>query len=115
MSEEIVYPESRRKAAQQSLNYRKNALNKIIDIFNDSGFFDGLYNIPEIKDNYLTPNNLNIGDRSMKFMLEAFEEEILLLRYDFMYAIQDAAISNNKLQITIDNMQTKPDETDEQW
>ncbi len=115
MSEEKVYPESRKKAAQWSLNNRTNALNKIIDIFNNSGFFDGLYNIPDIKDDCLTPENLTIGYRSMKFMLEALEEEILLLRYDFMYAIQEASISNKNLQTMIDTMKTKPDETDEQW
>lgn len=115
MSEGTVYPESRKEATQWSLNYRTNALDKIIDIFNNSGFFDGLYNIPYIKDDCLTPENLTIGYRSMKFMLEALEEEILLLRYDFMYAIQEASISNKNLQTMIDNMQIKTDETDEQW
>ena len=43
----------------------------------------------------------------MEEMLEAFKEEILLLRYDFMYAIQEASISNNKLQTIIDNMKVE--------
>lgn len=105
MSEEIIYTKTQKLSSQNCLNQRKVALNRIIDIFNTSGFFDGLlYNILAIKDDYLTPENLQIGQNNMVEMLDAFKEEILLLRYDFMCAIQEAKISNNKLQTTINNM-----------
>lgn len=103
MSEEISYTKTQKQSSQNCLNLRKFALKRIIDIFNNSGFFDGLYRIPEIA-GHLTSENLKIGENNMEEMLEAFKEEILLLRYDFMYAIQDADISNNKLQTIIDNM-----------
>lgn len=107
MSEEISYTKRQKLYSQECLNKRIGDVSRIIDIFNNSGFFDGLYNIPHIKDDCLTPENLTIGYRNMKFMLEALEEEILLLRYDFMYAIQEASISNNKLQTIIDNMKVE--------
>lgn len=110
MSEEISYTNSytktQKKSSQNCLIQRKIDVDRIIDIFNNSGFFNGLYEIPKIADD-LTSENLKIGQNNMVEMLEAFKEEILLLRYDFMYAIQEASISNNKLQTIIDNMKVE--------
>lgn len=114
MSEGNVYPESRKKAAQWSLNNRINALRDISNVFFKSSLYCNQYNIQTISDN-LNSENLKIGYRSMEFMLEALEEEILLLRYDFDYAIKEAMRNNNQLQEIIDNMQTRPDEPYEQW
>lgn len=106
MSEEISYTKSQKLCSQECLNKRIGDVSRIIDIFNNSGFFNGLYEIPEIAVD-LTSENLKIGQNDMEEMLEAFKEEILLLRYDFMYAIQEASISNNKLQTIIDNMKVE--------
>lgn len=106
MSEGTSYTKIQKKSSQNCLNQRRLDVDRIIDIFNNSGFFNGLYNIPAIAD-CLIPENLKIGQNDMKEMLEAFKEEILLLRYDFMYAIQEASISNNKLQTIIDNMKVE--------
>lgn len=106
ISEEISYTKTQIQSSQNCLNQRKIDVNRIIDIFNNSGFFNGLYNIPAIAER-LTSKNLKIGQNDMVEMLEAFKEEILLLRYDFMYAIEEASISNNKLQTIIDNMKVE--------
>lgn len=98
------YHEWEKSAAYKCLKTRKDALTKIITAYENSSLCNSnLYNVPEIQ-KYLGPESLSICDRDMQAMLEAFLDELLLLRYDFQVAIDNAQNSITNLNNIINSM-----------